>query len=196
MLFPWRLHCCSMEIPPKSVRVWTPYTPAAQRKSITLSPKPCQGKSAVMLARDHPTDSPASPFPSWTPVTRPLRHFYHWFSPEQELKACNEIWCLSEIPTQQMNQNAHFLTEAVDSISVFILSHCPLVLFCKGFAGRDANQEQTELGWVSSNKNMLSSKRGFFTPDTSPALQRGAPPAFAHRSPRRFPLSFHLPLLL
>lgn len=56
--------------------------------------------------------------------------------------------------------------------SASLLSHCLLSLLCKGFVGRDANQEQTEFGWVSANKNTLSSKRGFFTPDTSLAPQQ------------------------
>lgn len=77
---------------------------------------------------------------------------------------------------------AHRLTQAVKSISAFVLSRCSFALLCKGSAGCDANQEQTEPGWDSATQNMLLSKRVFFTPDTSPAPPRGAPPAFAHRS--------------
>lgn len=166
---------------PTKVRVsWNPLQPRGTTRhsmgmDVMLSPKPCQGRIPAMLAGDHHTDSPASPLPSETPVTRQLGHIYHWFSPEQELRACNEIRCSSEIPTQQMSQTAHFLTKVVDSISAFILSHCSLSLLYEGFAGHDANQEQTEPGWVSSKKKKKTKNtnlqthclpKGAFSPQT------------------------------
>lgn len=194
---------------PTKVRVsWNPLQPRGTTRhsmgmDVMLSPKPCQGRIPAMLAGDHHTDSPASLLPRETPVTRQLGHIYHWFSPEQELRACNEIRCSSEIPRQQMNQTAHFLTKVVDSISAFILSHCSLSLLYEGFAGHDTNQEQTEPGWVSSKKKNKKTpptykhtvfQKGLFHPRREPCPAAGSSSRLRPREPTLLPTQLSSPL--